>query len=201
MARPLVVADRWARRVEWLRGRLAEHNRLVVLLAVLTLLVVAAVWYLLFAVLYWLAFLFASVARGMDGHPPDALPAFFIYSAGLLLLLTWMARRRLDNERLKDEKTAGEIALEFVLAVPRATLAMWGNFSAWQRLDERELELAAELVERIVDEERVPLHEVPRDIPDAGDRAKILMALQLIDVLNVRQGEDAVWLTLKVKGG
>ena len=196
-----VVQDRWMQRVEWLRGRFAEHNRLVILLAALTLLVTAGVWYLLFAVLYWLTFLFGSVVRGMDARPPDALPAFFIYSAGLLLLLTWFARKRLDNAMPKDEKTPGEIAMEFLLAVPRATLALWGNVSAWQKLDERELGLAAELIERIVDEERVPLHEVPVDIPDPRDRERILTALQLIDVLNVRQGEDAVWLTLKVKGG
>lgn len=188
-------------RAEWLRGRFAEHNRLVILLVALTLLVTAGVWYLLFAALYWLTFLFASVVRGMDARPPDALPAFFIYSAGLLLLLTWFARKRLDNEMPKDEKTPAEIAMEFLLAMPRATLALWGNVSAWQKLDERELGLAAELIERIVDEERVPLHEVPVEIPDPRDRTRILTALQLIDVLNVRQGEDAVWLTLKVKGG
>lgn len=201
MERRPVVQDRWMQRAEWLRGRFAEHNRLVILLVALTLLVTAGVWYLLFAALYWLTFLFASVVRGMDARPPDALPAFFIYSAGLLLLLTWFARKRLDNEMPKDEKTPAEIAMEFLLAVPRATLALWGNVSAWQKLDERELGLAAELIERIVDEERVPLHEVPVEIPDPRDRTRILTALQLIDVLNVRQGEDAVWLTLKVKGG
>ena len=201
MERRPVVQDRWRQRAEWLRGRFAEHNRLVILLVALTLLVTAGVWYLLFAALYWLTFLFASVVRGMDARPPDALPAFFIYSAGLLLLLTWFARKRLDNEMPKDEKTPAEIAMEFLLAVPRATLALWGNVSAWQKLDERELGLAAELIERIVDEERVPLHEVPVEIPDPRDRTRILTALQLIDVLNVRQGEDAVWLTLKVKGG
>lgn len=201
MERRPVVQDRWMQRAEWLRGRFAEHNRLVILLVALTLLVTAGVWYLLFAALYWLTFLFASVVRGMDARPPDALPAFFIYSAGLLLLLTWFARKRLDNEMPKDEKTPAEIAMEFLLAMPRATLALWGNVSAWQKLDKRELGLAAELIERIVDEERVPLHEVPVEIPDPRDRTRILTALQLIDVLNVRQGEDAVWLTLKVKGG
>ena len=201
MARSLVVADRRTQRLAWLRRRFAEHNRLVLLVAVLTLLVTAGLWYLLFAALYWLTFLFASVAHGMDARPPDALPAFFIYRAGLLLLLTWLARTRLDNAIPKDEKTPGEIAMEFLLAVPRATLASWGNVSAWQKLDERELGLAAELIERIVDEGRVPLHEVPVEIPDPRDRTRILTALQLIDVLHVRQGEDAVWLTLKMKGG
>ena len=188
-------------RVQWLRRRFAEHNRLVAMLSVLTVLVTAIVWFLLFAGLYWLAFLFATVVRGAEARPPEILPALFIYSAGLLLLLTWLARRRLDNERLKDEKTPGEIAMEFLLVVPRATLAVWGNFFAWQRLDERELGLAAELIERIVDEERVPLQLVPLDIPDPQDRMHILMALQIVEVVSVRQGEDAVWLSLAKKSG
>lgn len=201
MARTLAVPDPRMRRIEWLRRRFAEHNRLVVLLAVLTLLVTAGIWYLLFALLYWLAFLFEGVVHGMDARPPDALPALFIYSAGLLLLLTWLARKRFDNEMPKDEKTPGEIAMEFLIAVPRATLAVWGNLSAWQRLDARELGLAAELIERIADAGRVPLQQVPLEIPDPRDRMRILLALQLIEVLSIRQGEDAVWLSLTAKGG
>ena len=201
MARTLAVPDPRMRRIEWLRRRFAEHNRLVVLLAVLTLLVTAGIWYLLFALLYWLAFLFASVVHGMDARPPDALPALFIYSAGLLLLLTWLARRRLDNERPKDEKTPWEIAMEFLIAVPRATLAVWGNLSAWQRLDERELGLAAELLAWLIEEGRVPLHRVPLEIPEPRDRMRILLALQLLEVISLRQGEDAVWLTLAKQSG
>lgn len=199
MALSPVVADRRSQRIAWLRARFSEHNRLVVILAVLTLLVTAGVWYLLFAVLYWLAFLFASVRHGIDARPPDSLPALFIYSAGLLLLFTWLARKRLDNEMPKDEKTPWEIAMEFLLAVPRATLAIWGNVTAWQRLDARELSLAADLVNWIEDDGRVPLQEVPIEIPDPADRMRILLALQLIEVIQLRHSEDAMWLSLAPK--
>lgn len=185
--------------MEWLRKSFAEHNRLVLLVAVLTLLVTAALWYLMFALLYWLAVLFASVVHGADARPPAALPVFFIYSAGLLLLLTWVARHRLENERPKDKKAPWEIAGEFLLAVPRATLAVWGNVSAWQRLDARELELAADLIEHIATERRMPLHQVPLEIPDPRDRMKILLALQLTELLRMSQSDGTVWLSLAPK--
>ena len=200
MARSLVVPDMQMQRIAWLRRRFAEHNRLVLLIALLTLLVTAGLWYLLFAVLYWLAFLFASVAHGMDARPPDALPALFIYSAGSLVLLTWLARRRFENEMPKDEKAPWEIAAEFLLAVPRATLAVWGNLSAYQRLDARELALAADLVERLASERRVPVHQVPLDIPDPQDRMKILLALQLIEVIQVTHSEQTAWLSMRSGG-
>ena len=197
MARSLVVADRRTQRIAWLRRRFAEHNRLVLLVAVLTLLVTAGLWYLLFAALYWLTFLFASVAHGVDARPPDALPALFIYSAGVLLLLTWLARERLENQVPRDEKKPWEIAGEFLLAVPRATLAVWGNVSAWQRLDVRELELAADFVVLLESERRVPLHQVALHLPHARDRMRILLALQLIELLRVTQSDGTVWLSLR----
>ena len=196
MARTLVVPDSRMQRIEWLRRRFAEHNRLVVLSALLALVVIAGVWFLLFAVLYWLAFLFQSVVHGMDARPPASLPVIFIYSAGLLVLLAWFARKRVANELPKDEKTGWEIALEFLFAVPRATIAVWGNFSAWQSLDAREYELATDLIERLVSEQRIPLQQVPLEIPDPRDRMKILLALQLIEVLQVTHIERVAWLSL-----
>ena len=199
MARSLVVPDTRTQRIKWLRKRFAEHNRLVVLIAALTLLVTAGIWFLLFALLYWLAFLFASVVRGADARPPDALPALFIYSAGVLLLVAWFARKRFANEMPRDEKSPWEIATEFLLAVPRATFAVWGNLSAWQRLDDRELELAADLIEQIVDEGRIPLQQVPLHIPDPGDQMRILLALQLVEVIEMLRSDETTWLSVGAK--
>ena len=200
MARTLAVPDPRSRRIAWLRRRFAEHNRLVVLVAILTLLVAAALWYLLFAAFYLLALVFTSAAHGTDARSPDILPALFIYAAGMLVLLTWLAQSRFANAPLKDKKSPLEIAAEFLLAVPRATLAVWGNLSAWQSLDRHEIELAAEFLERLESERRIPLHAVPLDIPDSQMRMRILLALQLIEVLNVKQSEGTVWLSIPSKG-
>ena len=201
MTRTLAVPNRRAQRIAWLRRRFAQHNRLVALVAVLTLIVAAALWYLLFAILYWLALIFASVSHGVDARPPDILPVLFIYAAGLLLLITWIAGSRYLDGPLKDKKSPFEIVAEFILAVPRATLAVWGNLSAWQRLDPREMELAAEFLGRLLDEGRIPLHELPLEIPDPKTRMRILLALQLIEALNVKRSDGTVWLSLPPKGG
>ena len=200
MTRTLAVPDRRAQRLAWLRRRFAQHNRLVALVAGLTLLVAAALWYLLFVALYWLALVITGAARGMDARPPDILPALFIYAAGLLLLVTWIAGTRYFDGPLKDKKSPLEIVAEFVLAVPRATLAVWGNLSAWQRLDPREMELAAGLLGRLLDEGRVPLHELPLDLPDPKTRMRILLALQLVEALHISRSDGIVWLSLPPKG-
>ena len=200
MSRALAVPDRRASRIAWLRRRFSQHNRLVALVAALTLLVAASLWYLLFAFLYWLALLVAGMSHGMDARPPEILPAIFIYAAGLLLLITWIAGALFPERPPKDKKSPFEIAAEFVLAVPRATLAVWGNLSAWQRLNRREIEMAADFLERLASEGRIPLHEVPLDIPDRKTRTRILLALQFVEVLNVRHAEGAVWLSLPPKG-
>jgi hypothetical protein len=135
----------------------------------------------------------------MDARPPDVLPALFIYSAGLLLLLAWLARGRYANEMPRDDKTPWEIATEFLLAVPRATFAIWGNLSAWQRLDDREMGLAADMIEHIAVDGRMPLHQVPLHIPDPQDRMRILLALQLVEVIHMFRSEQTTWLSIGAK--
>jgi hypothetical protein len=196
MSRKLVVEDPHARHLRALRRAFAEHNRLVLLVALLTLLVTAALWYLLFALIYWLALIVSVLIHGLDARPPENLPTFFIYSAGLLVLLTWIAHQRTGREIVKDEKSAFEIATEFLLAVPRATLAVWGNLSAWQRLNETELAQAADLLARIEREGRLALHNVPLELPEPKSRMRILLALQLIEMLHVSRMDGIAWLSL-----
>ena len=196
ISRKLAVEDPQARHLRALRRAFAEHNRLVLLVALLTLLVTAALWYLLFALVYWLALIMSVLIHGLDARPPEYLPTLFIYSAGLLVLLTWIAHKRMTREIVKDEKSSFEIASEFLLAVPRATLAVWGNLSAWQRLNETELAQAADLLTRIEREGRLPLHNVPLEIPEPESRMRILLALQLVEMLHVSRMEGTAWLSL-----
>jgi hypothetical protein len=134
--------------------------------------------------------------HGLDAQPPVYLPVLFIYSGGLLVLLTWLAHKRTTREIPKDEKSGFEIATEFLLAIPRATLAVWGNLSAWQRLNETELAQAAQLLARIESEGRLPLHSVPLEIPQPKSRLRILLALQLVEVVHVSRMDGTVWLSL-----
>ena len=49
-----------------------------------------------------------------------------------------LAQSRSACHRTKNRSPA--ILLDFLLAIPRATLAIWGNLSAWQRLSDAELQ-------------------------------------------------------------
>ncbi len=179
-----------------LREHLARHNRRVAFFVALTLFVAAGLWFVSYAIVYWITLLFISAVRGLDAHPPDTFPALFIYSAALLVLVSWIARALYPDEIPRDEKSAAELAADLLLAVPRATLAIWGNLSAWQRLTEHELELAAWLIERLRDEERLPLPSLPVEIPDRTARRNIVFALQLCQVIKMRRTGGIIWLSL-----
>jgi hypothetical protein len=166
----------------------------VVLLAVLTLFVAAALWYVLYAILYWLTLLALSTTRGIEARPPESLPTLFIYSAGLLVFFTWMASCFRPDAMPRDRKTIPEICADLLLAIPRATLAVWGNLSAYQRLTDRELEYAAALLDLLGEEKRLPLHELPREIPDRAIRRRIVLALQLVQLLDVRRIRGVAFL-------
>lgn len=179
-----------------LRARFAQHNRQVLLLAGLTLFAAAALWVIAYAVVSWLALLFVSAVRGIEARPPETLPALFIYAAATLVLVSWWARRFSIDDTPRDEKSGLEIATEFLLAIPRMTLAIWGNLSAWQRLSDPEIEQAAAVIERLSAEGRVAWHSLGLDIPSRAARQKILLALQLAQLIHVRRIEGNLWIYL-----
>jgi hypothetical protein len=182
--------------VDALRACLARHNRRVGALTVLTLTVAAGLWFVLYACFYWLTLLALTATRGLEARLPEAFPAVFLYIAGMLVAFAYLLRRVSPDEMPRDEKTWFEQVTDVLLAVPRATLAVWGNLSAWQGLSESELAMAGQLIDRISAEGRVPLHTVPLDIPDRAARKKVLVALQLSEIVEVRRFEGAVWLSL-----
>lgn len=180
--------------VEALRHHVTQHNRRVVLLATLTLLGSTTLWCATYAVLYWLTLLTLSAARGVDAQPPKHFAALFFYAALLLVACALWLRRAAPDERPRDEKRTVSYLADLLLALPRITLAIWGNLSAWQTLSERELEVAAELVDRMQRDGRVRLRGLPLEIPDRAERKKVLLALQLLELLEIRRADGELWL-------
>jgi hypothetical protein len=176
-----------------LRAHFAEHNRRVVLLALLTLAVATGLWYLAYAVLFWLTLLAVSATRGMDARPPEILPVLFIYSGGLLVLITWIAHRLWPNDMPRDDKKPLEVAADFLLAIPRATLAIWGNLSAYHRLSPLELEYAAQLLQRLTTEPRLPIYRLPLEIPDQVMRRRVVLGLQLVQLVHLVHNRNGIF--------
>lgn len=187
------VADR---NIAGLRARFAAHNRRVALLVLFTLMAAGGMWAGVYLVLYWLVILALSVVRGVDATPPASLPALYFYAAAFLVFACWVARRISPHPVPRDKLSIGGTLLDLLLALPRATLEIWGNLSAWQRLTDAELELASAFLARVARERRVLLQSVPVDIPDRDARMKILLALQLVELLQVRRNENTTWLSL-----
>lgn len=183
-----------------LRGEFARHNRRVLALACLTLIVAASLWYIVYAIVYWLALLGLTMIHGLDVKPPNALPALFIYSGGLLVVITALARHWSPDDSPRDHRSPLEWAADLLLAIPRATLAVWGNLSAWQRLDRGDLELAALVVDRLMREGRLPLYSLPLVIAERACRRKVIFALQLVELIELSREAGVPCLRLSKKG-
>lgn len=179
-----------------LRREIAGHNRRAALLALLAAVAAALLWAALYFVAHWLTLLFLTAARGVDTQVPSAFPDVFAIAAAALLAFAWMDRRLHPDDRPRDKRSPGEIALDVVLAIPRLTLAVWTTLSAWQRLGISELAQAAAFVARLVQERRIRLQSVPLEIPRERARERILYALQILQVIDVRREDGELWVTL-----
>jgi len=174
--------------IERLRAHLGRHNRRVLALTIATFAVAAALWLVLYFVTWWLFLLAGTVAKPLDFQPAAGpLARGFTATAVLLCLFAWIARRLRPNEAARDHKSIGEHFLDVLLAVPRVTLAIFGTGAAAARLSETELEHAWNLLQRMNDAGKpLPMHGLPVDIPDPAMRNKIVLALQLSGLLEIR---------------
>jgi hypothetical protein len=179
-----------------LRKHFAAHNRQVLMLAGGTLLAAAAAWTLLYLLSSWL-FVVAISAAGLPyTHIPRGFVILFAVAALCAIIYTWIDQRLTPNERARDKKKPGELISDFLLAVPRMTLAIGGTLTAWQRLDNRDLAQAATLLHRLAEEKRLPMSGVRLDISDPDAVMRILFALQITQVIEAHRDGAEFWLKL-----
>ena len=155
-------------------------------------------WGVLYALTHWLFLLAAAIVRGPYAKPPVELPFGFAAIAATLILSAWVDRRLTTNDLPPDQKTADEIGMDFLLAIPRMTLAIPANLSAWIHLSEAELSAAVLLVARLSSEQRMPLYETPLEIPQQETRDRVLNALLLLGVIEFqREADSSIWLKVQ----
>ena len=177
-----------------LRAHLARHNARVLLLSAATFAAAILLWTVLYVIAQWLTLLALVAARGEDTPLPRGFPTVFGAAVLCLLAYAWIDRRLTPNDMPRDDKSAGEIAEDFLLAIPRTTLAAWSTLTAWQRLTAHEFALAATFLDRLTREHRVPMHSLPLDIPDEAERWRILFALQLTEIVELRRDGRDYWI-------
>jgi hypothetical protein len=145
-------------------------------------------------------FLIAGTAtKAADFHPvAGPLIRGFAATGVLLCAWAWMGRLMRPNEAARDHKSFGEHVADVVLAVPRLTLAVVGTGGAAARLSDEELGYAWEMLRRMNEGERpVRVSELPVDIPDGEMRRKIVMALQVSGVIEIRASAGGAVLGFK----
>lgn len=177
-----------------LRAHFARHNRRVLLLSAMTALLAAGAWSVLAFAAYTLTLLMLSVKNSVDAQAPRGFFFGFAAVALALCFLAWILRRLQPDERARDAKSLAEIALDFLLVIPRVTLSILGTLSALVLLNREELNLALALLRRIDREESLPLHAVPAEIADDAAREKILLALQLTELVDFRKTDAGIAL-------
>jgi hypothetical protein len=179
-----------------LRALLIRHNCTVAGFAFLSLVAAVVLWGLAYFGILILTMVGMTVARGTSATMPPFFTLDFTVVALALLALAWFDNALTVNDRPPDKRPTFEIFMDFLLAIPRTTLAIWGNLTAWQWLGRPDLRLAAELVVRVAREKRVLLMSVPADIPDQRTRERIIFTLLMIRVLDVRHEGGDAWLRL-----
>ena len=174
----------------------ARHNRRVLLIAALTLLAAVALWALLYGVCCWLLVLASATLDVSLTRIPRGFGIVFAVAAFCAIAYAWLDRRLTPNEHPTDEKRPGDVVADFLLAIPRVTLAVGGTLAAWQSVSDIDLAQAATLLHRLAEEKRIPMSRVRLDIPDLIAATRILFALQITQIIDVHRDEDEFWLKL-----
>ena len=175
---------------------IARHNLQVAGIALFTLIVAVGLWVVLYAVCCWVVLFFQTAVGTSRVALPHGFTLVFAVAAACSVGYAWLDRRLTPNDVPRDDKSPGEITADFILALPRITLAIWGTLSAAVSLTAHERDEAATFLHRLVRERRIPLHSVPLDITDATARFRILFALQLLEVIDLRRDERELWIRL-----
>jgi len=184
-----------------LSAYIRRHNQWVVLLVIMTFCVSVILWIGLYLLVWWLFLLGGTAARSLDFQPAEGpLARGFMASAILLCAFAWIVRRMRPNVAPKDHTSLWEHLLDIVLALPRVTLSIFGTGGAMARLKPYELEYAWELLRQMDDADApMPIQSAPLYIPDDTTREKIILALQLCGLIELRPTRNGPVLAFQNK--
>jgi hypothetical protein len=172
--------------VDLLRSHVREHNWSVLAASGAALLVSGVGWGILYGAVYWVAMIVATVRTFGEFGPGPELPVQFLMAGGIAMLIAAIDAWLFPHERARDVRTLFGHACDLVLFLPRLTLAALHNFTAWVHLPFSARTYAARLIERLRSEQRVPMHELPLEIPHDATRERVLAALEMMQVVEVR---------------
>jgi hypothetical protein len=180
-----------------LRAHFRRHNLTAIALAFVSLLVAVVSWGALFFVGKWMVVLAVSVGTGVDARVPENFAAWFFLLALALCFVAAFVRWLWPRAEAADRRPLWENLLDVILIVPRITFGVWGNLSAVLFLSRREMAFAWRLLEKIADEKKIAFEQVAVEIPPRRLREKIVLALQLADLVYLKKTNAGFFLAIR----
>lgn len=177
-----------------LRAHLKSHNRSVLTASALALFFSALGWAILYGASYWATMMALTVAHNGDCTMPLQFNAIFFGSAAALMLLARFGQWLFPHERAPDERPKLEHLLDVALFVPRFTMSIWQNLGALAHLSRAESADAACLLDRLKSANHVAVQDLPADFPHARRLQRMLDALLVTGLLDLRSKDDVIWL-------
>lgn len=188
--------------VRAVRRHVRRHNWQALMLAVFALVIAVILWGLVYLLVYWFALVIATLSLSFN---PNTLleitnerllgpyfPLEFIGGALVMMAVAGLLRRRINPTRLRERRWyILWIAFELFMALPNVTFSIWGNLRAIVRLRRGEALAAWRLLEHIRHlGGRLAVAHIAREIEDQETLPHLLVALQIAELLGVRENED-----------
>lgn len=181
---------------EALRRKISGHNRLVRLSTIGTFFGVIAMWAVLYFIGNWLPVLFMTIVKGLDAEVPPNLHRWILLVFAIWLLAGWIDRM-IRSRRTEPVSPDGfSSAIGFVLLPPRVTFSILDNARNRIGLNEQELDLASEFLERLYWHGKMQVQSVPVELPGEDSRERILSALRLTELVRELEVRKTDFLAL-----
>lgn len=178
------------------RAHLRRHNRRVIGSASLMLVAAVLLWGLLYFLFYWVTLLAVTSSQGTEAAVPRWILPVFVAIAGALCGWCLIERKFWPFQRVYDRKHPISLGIDLILALPRMTISAGHTLSAYRDLDEAELFAAWQLLGVISKKGEIPIQQLPVEVVGEERRRKVLLALQLTDLVELKVGSEGIMLSL-----
>ena len=179
-----------------LRAHLRSHNGSVLAASGMALAFSTIGWAVLYGASYWFTMIALAIAHDGEAGRPAEFNAVFFGTAAVLLLAARVDQFFFPDDRAVDERPPVEHFADVLFFVPRFTMSCWQNLGARARLPDAELPEAARLLDRLKNEGRVSLQELPAIFPDERALRRMLEALLAMGLIDQRREQNMTWLYL-----
>lgn len=176
-------------------SHLRSHNSGILAASAVALVFSALGWGMLYGASYWMVMLVVAVGEYPEGMPVR-FNGVFAATAVLLLLAARLDQWLFPHERAVDERPPIKHIADILFFVPRFTMSCWQNLGALARLNAAELEDAAELLDALKAEGRIPVYAIPAMFHTRRRHLRILNALSAGALIALRGDGSETWITL-----